>query len=123
MWVMPDEAGIRPGYEQLEIADDLLRGGLVPVASGMEQHAGAAAIRIHNRYAALHAARLNRGETVLLPEAPFSHLFVASGGIDLEGSGALGEGDAARATATGGQRITATEPAEILIWEMHAGLA
>jgi hypothetical protein len=34
MWVLPDENGIRPGYEQLEIADELLRGGLVPVASG-----------------------------------------------------------------------------------------
>ncbi|MGE0217447.1 MAG: pirin family protein, partial [Mycolicibacterium sp.] len=24
---------------------------------------------------------------------------------------------------SGGQRVTATEPAEILVWEMHAGLA
>src|SRR3954447_4112064 len=29
MWVPPDEAGIQPGYEQLEIEDKLLRGGLV----------------------------------------------------------------------------------------------
>ena len=29
-------------------------------------------------------------------------------------------GDAVRFTATGGQRVTATEPAEILVWEMHA---
>src|SRR4051812_21250301 len=35
MWVLPDEAGITPGYEQLEVEDELLRGGLVPVASGM----------------------------------------------------------------------------------------
>src|SRR6476469_3805184 len=28
MWVVPDEAGIAPGYEQLEIEDELLRGGL-----------------------------------------------------------------------------------------------
>lgn len=123
MWVVPDEAGIRPGYEQLEVADELLRGGLVPVASGMEQHAEATAIRIRNRYAALHAARLDPGETVLLPEAPFSHLFVARGGVDLEGTGLLAEGDAARLTATGGQRVTATDPTEILVWEMHAGLA
>jgi hypothetical protein len=25
-----------------------------------------------------------------------------------------------RLTATGGQRVPATEPAEILLWEMHA---
>ena len=35
MWVVPDESGIAPGYEQLEIDDELLAGGLVPVASGM----------------------------------------------------------------------------------------
>ena len=43
--------------------------------------------------------------------------------VILEGSGALTPGDAVRFTATGGQRVTATEPAEILVWEMHAGLA
>ena len=61
MWVLPDEAGLDPGYEQLEIEDELLRGGLVPVASGMPRHAERAAIRIRNRYAALHAARLAAG--------------------------------------------------------------
>ncbi|HEX8628147.1 MAG TPA: pirin family protein, partial [Catenuloplanes sp.] len=65
MWVVPDEGGIEPGYEQLEIDDELLRGGLVPVASGMDKHAGAAAIRIKNRYAALHAARLTPTDTVV----------------------------------------------------------
>src|SRR5512139_1972174 len=64
MWVVPDEAGIEPGYEQLEIDDELLRGGLVPVASGMEAHAGQSAIRIKNRYAALHAARLRPGQEI-----------------------------------------------------------
>ncbi len=33
MWVVPDESGIAPGYEQLEIDSELLAGGLVPVAS------------------------------------------------------------------------------------------
>src|SRR6201999_734374 len=32
-WVIPDEGGIKPGYEQLEIDGELLAGGLVPVAS------------------------------------------------------------------------------------------
>ena len=120
MWVVPDENLITPGYEQLEIDDVLLRGGLVPVASGMDKHDGAAAIRIQNKYAALYAARLAPGDTVELPEAPFLHLFVARGAVSLEGAGPLGEGDAVRFTATGGQRVTADEPAEILVWEMHA---
>ncbi|WP_433173037.1 pirin family protein [Actinoallomurus sp. CA-150999] len=123
MWVVPDEAGIRPGYEQLEIDDELLRGGLVTVASGMERHEGETAIRIKNKYAALHVARLGAGDSVELPDAPFLHLFVPRGNVTLEGAGALNEGDAVRFTATGGQRVTAAEPAEILVWEMHATIA
>ena len=118
MWVLPDEEGISPGYEQLEVEDELLRGGLVPVASGMPGHD--AAIRIRNRSAALHAARLQPGADVALPEAPYLHLFVARGTVRLEGAGELSTGDAVRLTATGGQRVTATEPAEILVWEMHS---
>jgi redox-sensitive bicupin YhaK (pirin superfamily) len=123
MWVVPDDNGIAPGYEQLEIDDELLRGGLVPVATGMPQHADAAAIRIKNKYAGLHAARLQPGDSVELPDAPYLHLFVARGAVDLEGAGALGEGDAVRLTATGGNRVTAADAAEILVWEMHASLA
>jgi redox-sensitive bicupin YhaK (pirin superfamily) len=61
-------------------------------------------------------------ETITLPEAPFLHLFVPRGTVTLEGAGSLTAGDAVRFTATGGQKVTATEPAEILVWEMHATL-
>jgi hypothetical protein len=122
MWVVPDGAAKTPGYEQLEITDERLASGLVPVASGLPQHAGETAIHIGNRYAALHAARLAPGQSVELPEAPFLHLFVPRGTVTLEGAGELVEGDAVRFTATGGQRVTATEAAEVLVWEMHATL-
>lgn len=120
MWVPPDEEGIQPGYEQLEIAEELLRGDLVPVASGMDKHADVAAIRIKNRYAALHAARMKPEDTVTVPDAPFSHLFVARGTVDLESAGVLNEGDAVRLSGIGGQTVTAVDNAEVLIWEMHA---
>jgi redox-sensitive bicupin YhaK (pirin superfamily) len=122
MWVVPDEARIDPGYEQLEIGDELLRGGLVPVASGMDRHEGAAAIRIKQKDAALHAARIEPGQSVTLPAAPYLHLFVARGVVELEGAGVLATGAAARITAADGQRVTAVEPSEILVWEMHAKL-
>jgi redox-sensitive bicupin YhaK (pirin superfamily) len=123
MWVVPDEGGIEPGYEQLEIDGELLAGGLVPVASGMPRHDGGTAIRIKNKYAALHAARLQVDDSVTLPDAPYLHLYVPLGAVTLEGAGALTTGDAARLTGVGGQRVTATEPAEILVWEMHATVA
>lgn len=120
MWVAPDEAGIEPGYQQAEIDGSQLAGRLTTIASG---RGGDAAISLHNKNAALHGARLQPGDAVELPEAPFVHLFIASGAVTLEDAGALHGGDAARFTAAGGPRVTATEPSEILVWEMHADLA
>lgn len=67
MWVVPDEGGLTPGYEQLEIDDELLRGGLIPVASGMERYKDHSAIRINNKNAAMHVARILPGTSVNLP--------------------------------------------------------
>ncbi|HVQ88612.1 MAG TPA: pirin family protein [Actinomycetes bacterium] len=126
MWVVPDERGITPGYEQLDIGTELAGGGLVPVASGMTRHEDSSAITIHNRHAALLAARLAPGAVVDIPTAPFVHLYVARGTVDLEGVGQLEAGDAARISASEGQRLSAktddTADAEVLIWEMHATL-
>ncbi|EHI14023.1 pirin family protein [Mycolicibacterium thermoresistibile] len=122
MWVLPDEYGVTPSYEQLEIEDARLRSGLIPIASGMPRYRGETAITIGNRHAALHGARMAPGDSVRLPEARYLHLFIARGAVTLEGAGALGEGDAVRFTASGGHRVTATGPAEILVWEMHTGL-
>ena len=122
MWVAPDESGRAPGYQQLEVGDDRLRSGLVPVASGMGKHADDAAISIGNRGAALLAARLAPGQAVDLPDAPWVHLFVAAGSVSLEGAGPLAAGDAVRLTGAGGQRLEALEAAEVLVWEMHVTL-
>jgi len=66
MWVVPDEGGITPGYELLEIEPELLAGQSFTVASGMDAHRDNAAIRIKNRYAALpspSARLLGHGRT------------------------------------------------------------
>ena len=124
MWVVPDEAGITPGYEQLEIDHELLTGGLVPVASGMPGHADHSAIRIKNKYAAMHVARLQPGQApITLPDSPFLHVFVARGEASLEGVGILAEGDAVRLSGGGGQQMTTDTGAEIIVWEMHAQIA
>jgi redox-sensitive bicupin YhaK (pirin superfamily) len=123
MWVLPDIVGITPGYEQLEIDAELLDGSLTTVASGMPAHSDRSAIRIRNEHAALHVARLQPGQSVSVPEAPWVHLFVARGSVTLEGAGPLAEGDAVRFTGSGGQTLTAVEPSEVLVWEMHATIA
>jgi redox-sensitive bicupin YhaK (pirin superfamily) len=123
MWVVPDEAGAAPGYEQLEVDPADLQGRLGVIASGLRRHRDQAAIRIRNRFAALHVARLEPGDAVTVPDAPFGHVYLARGRADLEQAGNLDAGDAARLTDAGARRLTAAEPSEVLIWEMHADLS
>ena len=123
MWVVPDEREVAPGYEQLELDSSDLHGRLAVVASGMARHRSQAAIRIRNQYAALHIGRLDPGDSVTVPGAPYAHVYLARGRMDLEDEGALQAGDAARLTAAGQRRLTAAEPSEVLIWEMHASLS
>jgi quercetin 2,3-dioxygenase len=123
MWVVPDESGVTPSYQQHEIEDELLTGGLVIIASGIPGHE--AAITLHNRSAALHGARLEHGAAIDLPHAPYLHVFLVRGRLTLEGlvdQGELNEGDAVRLTDCDGPRLTAAEHSEVLIWEMHAKL-
>ena len=123
MWVAPDVSGIAPGYQQSEVADELLDGRLATIASGMPGHD--AAITIHNRSAALRGARLDSGESLELPAAPYLHLFVARGALTMQGAdndAELAEGDAVRFTTANGIRVMADQPSEILVWEMHATL-
>ncbi|TSD96595.1 pirin family protein [Skermania sp. ID1734] len=119
MWVPPDEPGLTPSYQQLDISAELATNSLVTLASGMARHRDDAAITINNSQAALFVARLEPGASINVPDAPFVHVFLARGAADFEGD-RLDQGDAVRMTATGGQRLTAIEPTEVLVWEMHA---
>jgi redox-sensitive bicupin YhaK (pirin superfamily) len=120
MWVVPDESGIDPSYQQHEIDQKLLDGNLVTIASGMPAHD--AAITLHNRNTALHGTRLRPGAAVSLPRAPYLHLVLALGRVSVEGIGEVHEGDAVRFADADGRRVAAAEPSELLIWEMHAKL-
>jgi hypothetical protein len=118
MWVIPDETGISPGYQQHEIGH--IGAELVSIASGIPGRD--AAISLHNHNAALHGARLQAGDTVAAPDAPYLHVFVPRGRLTLAGADELADGDAARLTDSGGARLTASEPTDLLIWEMHTKL-
>lgn len=120
MWVLPDEAGVQPSYQQHEVDEKLMAGSLVTIASGLPAHD--AAITLHNRNVALHGTRLLPGAAVNVPQAPYLHLYLAAGRVDVEGIGTLHQGDAVRFTDEDGRRVTASEPSELLIWEMHAKL-
>ena len=115
MWVPPDTAGLEPSYEQRDMNDALHAGGLVPVASGKGH---GEAIKIHQRGAAMYVARLKNGETVTVPDAPFVHVFVAHGAIELgDDARPLTSGDAARLTDAGRVAITSNGASEVIVWE------
>lgn len=116
MWVLPDSYGEPPSYEQRDLTGQLDRGGLVPVASG-QGHRGAVSIR--QEQAVLWAARLGAGEAVVVPDAPYVHVFVTGGAGALEGAGRLDVGDAARLQAAGGREFVAAEATDLLIWELR----
>lgn len=120
MWVVPDETAITPSYQQDEIGNQLDNVGLITIASGIPGRD--AALVLHNRAAALHVARVHAGGSIALPPAPYLHVFVARGRLTIEEGGELAEGDAIRLTDSDGPRLTAQQPSEVLVWEMHATL-
>ena len=114
MWVPPDTEGIEPGYQQRDINAELAAGGFHPIASG-QGHEGAISIR--QRDAVLWGGRLEPSERVVIPEARHAHVFIARGQADIDGAGALDEGDAARLTDAGAPQLTAgVAGAEVLVW-------
>jgi quercetin 2,3-dioxygenase len=114
MWVLPDTDGIQPGYEQLDLNNQLADGSLVPIASGKgHEHA----VKIHQRDAVLWGGRLAAGTTVTLPIDRHVHVFVALGAGEMDGVGMLDTGDAVRMTDPEPLRFTAgSEGAELLVW-------
>ena len=124
MWVPPDTQGLTPDYEQVDVTERLAAGGLIPLASGREPDA---AVKIHQRDATLWVGRLAADEEVVVPEAPFVHVFVARGDAAFTGrleEGLLEEGDAVRLAGEEPLTLRAgPDGAEIIVWETHADAA
>ncbi len=115
MWVLPDTAGIPPGYEQQDVQELLDTGELVAVASG-QGHPGA--IAIHQRDAVMWVGRLAAGKRVDVPAGAHVHVFVARGAGQL-GDATLATGDAARLTDVGDTTLAFTagsDDTEVVIW-------
>jgi quercetin 2,3-dioxygenase len=119
MWVRPEAAGLDPDYAQSDVAAALEEPGWLVLASGLPRDREAAAVPLRNQHAALRVVRLRPGHGVALPAARLLHLFVTDGAVDLERTGDLGTGDAVRLRDSGGQRLTTSAGAELLLWEMH----
>ena len=120
MWVPPDTGRLEASAEVVDVSEALAGGGLVPVASGAG-HDDAATLA--QSQAVLWAGRLVPEESVIIPDGPHVHIFVAlgSGVLDtggLAGAGPLSDGDSVRLVAAGAPVFTADGAgAEILVWQ------
>jgi quercetin 2,3-dioxygenase len=116
MWLRPDTSGTPPAYaaRPVDLAD--LATDWRPVASGDHPDA---AVRVATHGATLWATRLAPGVSRLLPAGSLTHVFVATGEVEVETVGPLVDGDALRLTGDAQLRLTGVGPAEILVWTME----
>lgn len=119
MWLMPDEHGLAPSYDQHDLAGELADGRLVPVASGAPDVDSA--IRIANRTSTMYAARLSPGRRIAIPTARFTMIMVTRGSVSFD-SADINAGDAIRGSDVGGEVVTGVDDAEVLLWSMDRPL-
>jgi redox-sensitive bicupin YhaK (pirin superfamily) len=116
IWILPRQRGLAPGYEQKPFADTALRDTLRVIAAP-DGRAGAVTI---NQDVVVYASRLGPGAEVQHHLAPgrFAWLHVARGeGVRLNGT-PLAAGDGAAVSDEPTVSITATAPAEILLFDL-----
>jgi redox-sensitive bicupin YhaK (pirin superfamily) len=107
-WVRPDQPGGVPRYDAAPVP---LGAEWVPVASGSHP---ASATRIDAGRATLWVAAPEAGTRLALPEAAYTHLFIATGAVGFDDE-SLSEADAARLTDVSGE-LVATESSQLLVW-------
>lgn len=108
VWLTPDEPDGEPSYRSAAVGPGT---GLVRVVG----NGGPLAVGVAG--AALDVARLEAGESVVLPAAARVHAYVASGAL-LRSSLAepLAAGDAFWLTGGTSYEVTAAVPTELLVW-------
>ena len=114
IWLLPEAAGIKPGYEQKTLGDRT-KGKLSLVAS----HAGGdGALKIHQD-ADLYIGALTKGQAVEkdLAKGRSGYVHVARGKLDLNGL-TLGEGDGAKIKDESRLKFSATDDAELLLFDL-----
>lgn len=115
IWIVPERRGIEPGYEQRAVPEEERRGRLRLVAS---RDGRDGSLTVHQD-AELYAALLEPGESVAHPlrRGRSAWVQVARGAVMLNGV-ALKAGDGAAASEEELLTLSATEPAEVLLFDL-----
>jgi redox-sensitive bicupin YhaK (pirin superfamily) len=115
IWLTPERRGLEPGYEQKAYPEAERRGRWRLVAS---RDARDGSVAIHQD-ADVYATLLEPGEsaTHVLRAGRHAWAQVARGAVTLNGQ-PLAEGDGAAVSAERGLTVTATAPAEVLLFDL-----
>ncbi|MEK7445694.1 MAG: pirin family protein [candidate division NC10 bacterium] len=115
IWILPERTGLPPSYEEKQFAREEKRGVLRLIATP-DARDGAATI---HQDARVFASVLEPGERLAHRLAPGRHawLHVISGGLTLDGV-ALEGGDGAAVTGEPALDLSATAPAELLLFDL-----
>jgi redox-sensitive bicupin YhaK (pirin superfamily) len=115
IWLMPDEEGLTPSYEQKTFADGEKRGRLRLVAS---RDGRDGSVRIHQDVS-LYNGLLAPGNHVEHTLAPGRHawLQIVKGTVEVAGN-VLHAGDGLAASDQAELAITAKDPAEVLLFDL-----
>ncbi|HKR02385.1 MAG TPA: pirin family protein [Pyrinomonadaceae bacterium] len=116
IWILPDEEGVEPSYEQKRFEDEEKRGRLRLVAS---PDGADGSVRIHQD-ARVYAALLDSGQQVTHELKPGRHAWmqVARGTVEANNL-SLKQGDGAAASNESQLTVVGTEPAEILLFDLN----
>lgn len=115
IWILPDQGGLKPGYEQKAFSDDQKQGRLCLVAS---EDGRDGSVTIHQD-ASVYATVLGEGNEVVHTVAPGRHawLQVARGAVTVNGEN-LDQGDGAAVSNEERVAITGREAAEVLLFDL-----
>ncbi|HSN17050.1 MAG TPA: pirin family protein [Gammaproteobacteria bacterium] len=116
IWILPQDKGGAPGYEQIHFSEEDLRDRLRLIASP-EGREGSVLIQ---QDAAIHAGRLTAGTKLQhrLSAGKKAYLQVAGGELRVQGSQMLKEGDGLMAEAEQYLDIEAVTDSELLLFEL-----
>jgi len=115
IWILPERAGLVPGYEQKSFPESQRRGRLCLVASPDGRQGS---VTIHQD-ACLYVALLGAGDSVQqgLAAGRKAYLQVARGEVRLDGQ-RLGSGDGAQIADQPEIRLAASSEAEMLLFDL-----
>ncbi len=115
IWILPEKAGLKPGYEQIEFAAELRKNKFCLVASGQPPKG---VVKIHQDVR-LYTSNLDKGKTleVVPGKDRYTWVQIARGRVQMNDF-LLEEGDGAAVTGLEPLKFTAEADSEFLLFDL-----